>query len=78
MSENSLFYDCRFQSKMKNLQKALSEGSLYLQTINVNSTMFETPEILDQSFKLKIMLKATAGLFTEVIVRVMKTMLVNP
>ena len=39
--------------------------------------MFGIPGTLDQSFKLKIMLNATARLFTKVIVPVVKTMSVN-
>ena len=63
---------------MKNLQKALSQGSLYLQIINVNSTLFGKLEILDHTFKLKIMLNITAALLTKVIVRVVKVMSMNP
>ena len=63
---------------MKNLQKALSQGSLYLQIINVNSTLFGKLEILDHTFKLKIMLNITAALLTKVIVRMVKIMSVNP
>ena len=63
---------------MKNLQKALSKSFLYLQILHVNSTLFETLEILDHSFKLKIMLSTTAALFMKVIFRVVKTKLVNP
>ena len=63
---------------MKNLQNALSQGSLYLQIINVNSTLFGKLEILDHTFKLKIMLNITAALLTKVIVRMVKIMLVNP
>ena len=44
---------------MKNLQKTL----LYSQITNVNSTLFGTLEMLDRSFKLKIMLNNTAALF---------------
>ena len=46
--------------------------------INVNSTLFGTIETLDRSFKLNIILNITAALFTTVIVRVVKTMSVNP
>ena len=46
--------------------------------MNVNSTLFRTLEILDHSFKLKIMLNTTASLFTKVFVCVVKTTLVNP
>ena len=63
---------------MKNLQNALSQGSLYLQIINVNSTLFGKLEILDHTFKLKIMLNITAALLTKVIVRMVKIMSVNP
>ena len=63
---------------MKNLQKALSQGSLYLQIINVNSTLFGKLEILDHTFKLKIILNITAALLTKVVVRVVKIMSVNP
>ena len=73
-----LFYDYRFQNQTKNLQKALSESSLYLQIINGISTLLGTLETLHHSFKLKIMLNAIAVLFMKVIVRVMKTMSVNP
>ena len=57
-----LFYGYRFQNQLKNLQKALSKSSLYLQIINLNLTLFGTLEILDHSFKLKIMLNTTAAL----------------
>ena len=63
---------------MKNLQKSLSKGLLYLQILNVNSTMFGTLEILDHPFKLKIMLNTTAALFTKVIGCVVKPILVDP
>ena len=63
---------------MKKLQKVLSKSSLYLQIINVNSTLCGTLEILDYSFKVKIMANITAALFTKVIVRLVKTMSVNP
>ena len=63
---------------MKNLQNALSQGSLYLQITNVNSTLFGKLEILDHTFKLKIMLNITAALLTKVIVRMVKIMSVNP
>ena len=51
---------------------------LFLQILNVNSTMFGTLEVLDHPFKLKIMLNTTAALFTKIIGRVVKPMLVNP
>ena len=63
---------------MKNLQKALLKSLLYLQIINVNSTLFETLDTSDHSFKLKIMRNTTAAWFMKVIVHVVKTMLVNP
>ena len=64
---------------MKNLLKPLSKtkSSLYLQTLNINSTLFGTLETVDHSFKLKIMWNTTAVLFTKVIVRVVETMSVN-
>ena len=46
--------------------------------IKVNSKFFGTLEALDHSFKLKIMLNTTAALFTNVLVRVVETMTVNP
>ena len=71
------FFFRRFQNQTKNLQKALSKSSLYLQITNINSTLFGTLETLDHSFKLKIMLNTTATLFIKVIVRVVKTMSMN-
>ena len=62
----------------KNLQKALSKSSLYLQIIKVNSTLFGRLETLDHSFKLKIMLNITAALFMKIIIRVGKIMSMNP
>ena len=64
---------------MKNLLKPLSKtkSSLYLQILNINSTLFGTLETVDHSFKLKIMWNTTAVLFTKVIVRVVETMSVN-
>ena len=50
---------------MKKSPKALSKSSLYLQIINVNSTLFGTVETLGHSFKLKIMPNTTAALFYE-------------
>ena len=78
MSESKLFYNYGFQNQIKNLQKVLSKGLLFLQILNVNSTMFGTLEVLDHPFKLKIMLNTTAALFTKIIGRVVKPMLVNP
>ena len=46
--------------------------------INVNSALSGTLEILDHSFKLKIMLNNTTALFTKVIVCVVKTMSLSP
>ena len=63
---------------MKNLQKALSKSSLYLEIINVNSNLLGTIETLDHSFKLKIMLNITGALFMKVILCVVKNMSVNP
>ena len=78
VSKNFLgFFFRRFQNQTKNLQKALSKSSLYLQITNINSTLFGTLETLDHSFKLKIMLNTTATLFIKVIVRVVKTMSMN-
>ena len=71
------FFFRRFQNQTKNLQKALSKSSLYLQITNINSALFGTLETLDHSFKLKIMLNTTATLFIKVIVRVVKTMSMN-
>ena len=71
------FFFRRFQNQTKNLQKALSKSSLYLQITNINSTLFGTLETLDHSFKLKIMLNITATLFIKVIVHVVKTMSMN-
>ena len=62
---------------MKNLSKVVSKSSLYLQVVNINSTLFGTPEILDHSFKLKIMSDSTVALFMKVLIRVVKTMSVN-
>ena len=45
---------------------------------SVNSTLSGTPETLDHSFKLKIMLNTTAAWFMKLIVRVVKTKSVNP
>ena len=63
---------------MKNLHKASSKSFLYLQIINVNAALFATLETLYHSFKLKTTLNTTAAWFMKVIVRVMKTMSVNP
>ena len=52
---------------------AVSESSLYLQIINVNSTLFGKLEILDHCFKLKTMLNTTAVLFTKVVALLVKT-----
>ena len=52
---------------------AVSESSLYLQIINVNSTLFGKLEILDHYFKLKTMLNTTAILFTKVFALLVKT-----
>ena len=58
---------------MKSLPVAVSESSLYLQIINVNSTLFGKLEILDHCFKLKTMLNTTAVLFTKVVALLVKT-----
>ena len=73
-----LFYDYRFQNQTKNLQKALSKSFLCSQIINVHSTLFRTLETLDHSFNLKIMLNTIAAWLMKVIVRVVKTMWMNP
>ena len=78
MNEIYLMHDCRFKSQMKNLPKALSKSSSYLQIINVNSTLLGTLTILIHSFKLKTISNTTSALFTKVIVSVVKTVLVNP
>ena len=61
---------------MKTFQKASSKSALYLQIINL--TLFGKLEILDHFSKLKIMFNNTAALFTKIIIRVVKTMSVNP
>ena len=63
---------------MKNFPRVLSNSLLYLETRNVNSTQFETLEILHLPYKWKKMLNTTAAVFMEVIVHVVETMLLNP
>ena len=63
---------------MKNFPRVLSNSLLYLETRNVNSTQFETLEILHPPYKCKKMLNTTAAVFMEVIVHVVETMLLNP
>ena len=46
--------------------------------INVHSTLFGTLETLDHSFNLKVMLNTIAAWLMKVIVRVVKTMWMNP
>ena len=53
-------------------------NSKYLQITSVNWTLLAKMEILDHLFKSKIMLNTTAALFTKVIVRMVKTMSMNP
>ena len=67
-----------FSESNEKFAKSVTKSVLYLQIINVNSTLFGTPETLHQSLKLKIMLNTTAALFMKVTVLMVKTMLVNP
>ena len=64
-----------FRIKQK-IYKKPYQKACYIYIVNVNSTLFGSLEILNHSFKLKI--NTTAALFMKVIVRVVKTMSVNP
>ena len=46
--------------------------------MKANSALFGAIEVLDHSFQLKIMLSTTAALFMKKIVRIVRTMSVNP
>ena len=65
------------ESNEKFILKALSKSLFYLQIIDVNLTLSGTPEILDHSFKLKIMSNSTAAWFMKIIIHVAKTMLMK-
>ena len=67
-----------FSESNEKFTKTLTKSSLYLQIINIISTLLGTLEALDHSFKLNVMFSMTAALFMNVIFSAMKTMSENP
>ena len=53
---------------MKNLPKALSESSLYLEINKCKFNIVWNTKILDHSFKLKVMLSFKAALYIKVVI----------
>ena len=68
----------QFSKSIKKLPNTLSKSLLYFQVMKANSALFGAIEVLDHSFQLKIMLSTTAALFMKKIVRIVRTMSVNP